>query len=311
MQKLVITVVTAAVFTSAAFAQNPPSGSATTQGSTSAQTGEAANASSNTQTAGAINGSANGANAAAVQSATLGAVLSKSIDAKKAKVGDEVTAKTMADATTSAGTKIPKNTKLVGHVTEAKAKSKGEAQSTLGFVFDKAVLKSGQEVPLHAVVQAVEAAPQPALNTGTEASSETPMTPSNMGSQGSMGSRSENGGLVGGAANTAANATNSAAGAVQSATNAAGAAANNAGQTVANSSGALTSTSTGVIGIKDLQLQQAANGSASAATGSGSGSVPVLTSTKGNVKLESGTQLVLKSSSASANAGVGASTSQQ
>jgi len=310
MQKLVITVVTAAVFTSAAFAQNPPSGSATTQGSTSAQTGEAANASSNTQTAGAINGSANGANAAAVQSATLGAVLSKSIDAKKAKVGDEVTAKTMADATTSAGTKIPKNTKLVGHVTEAKAKSKGEAQSTLGFVFDKAVLKSGQEVPLHAVVQAVEAAPQPALNTGTEASSETPMTPSNMGSQGSMGSRNENGGLVGGAANTAANATNSAAGAVQSATNAAGAAANNVGQTVANSSGALTSTSTGV-SIKDLQLQQAANGSASAATGSGSGSVPVLTSTKGNVKLESGTQLVLKSSSASANAGVGASTSQQ
>jgi len=45
---------------------------------------------------------------------------------------------------------IPKGAKLVGHVTQASARTKGESESALGIVFDKAILKNGQEIPLSA-----------------------------------------------------------------------------------------------------------------------------------------------------------------
>src|SRR4051812_22059565 len=124
MHRGVITIVAAAVLSTAAFAQT--SGTAT--GSANGTVDPAPNpsaAASTTQSASQSASVANqAANTSAAQSATLNATLSKSIDAKKAKQGDEVVAKTTQDTTTSAGTKIPKNTKLIGHITEVKAKAK-------------------------------------------------------------------------------------------------------------------------------------------------------------------------------------------
>ncbi len=62
--------------------------------------------------------------------------LAKSLDSKKLKEGDEVDAKLAADIQTGDAT-IPRGTKLIGHVTEAKARSKGDSESTLGIVFDR------------------------------------------------------------------------------------------------------------------------------------------------------------------------------
>jgi hypothetical protein len=62
----------------------------------------------------------------------------------------------------------------------------------------------------------------------------------------------------------------------------------------------LNANATGVVGMKDLQLQQTTGASAA-------GSAPSLVSNSGNVHLDSGTQLVLKSSSVSANADANAS----
>ena len=301
MNRFIITVLTAAVFSTAALAQTNSSvnGSANGTIDPSAKPGSAATAaqSATAEQSAAVNKPGMDASAAAVQSATLNAVLSKSIDTKKAKEGDQVLAKTTQDTTTSAGTKIPKNTKLIGHVTEVKAKAKGEANSSLGFVFDKAVLKGGQEVPLHAVIQAIAAAPQ--VPVGDMANSDTgmaaPAAP-NAGSSGSMGSRpAANGGVVGNAANTATGAANTAAGAVNNAAGAAGSAA----QAGINTGAMLNANATGVVGLKDVQLQQATGASAN-------GSVPSLTSSSSNVHLESGTQLVLKSSAVSASANEGA-----
>ena len=69
----------------------------------------------------------------------LQAELSKSLDAKKAKPGDEVTAKLTQDVKADGKVVMHKGSRLVGHVTEAQAKSKENAESKLGIVFDKAV----------------------------------------------------------------------------------------------------------------------------------------------------------------------------
>jgi hypothetical protein len=76
----------------------------------------------------------------------MNAVLTKSLDSRHAKPGDEVTAKLAQDVKCDGNVVLPKNCKLIGHVREAKAKEKGEAnaQSSLGVVFDHALLKSGR-----------------------------------------------------------------------------------------------------------------------------------------------------------------------
>jgi hypothetical protein len=54
--------------------------------------------------------------------------LTKSIDAKKVKPGDEVVARVTEDMKTNSGmVLVPKDTKVVGHVTEAQPRSKAGA----------------------------------------------------------------------------------------------------------------------------------------------------------------------------------------
>jgi hypothetical protein len=82
--------------------------------------------------------------------------LKSGLDSKKAKNGDAVNAQTSEAVKSSDGrTILPKGTKLIGHVAQATAKSKGDGQSALGIIFDKAILKDGGEVPLSAGIQAL------------------------------------------------------------------------------------------------------------------------------------------------------------
>jgi len=90
--------------------------------------------------------------AKAIQAASLNAELTKSIDTKKAKTGDEVAAKTTADAKLPDGTDLPKGTKLVGNVVEVSPKSKEQKNSHLVISLSHAVTKEGKEVPIHAAV---------------------------------------------------------------------------------------------------------------------------------------------------------------
>ena len=76
-------------------------------------------------------------------------LLTKSIDAKKVRVGEEVEAKVTQDLKTGDGELIiPKDTKVFGHVTEAQARNKQQKESQLGIAFDHAILKNGENVPL-------------------------------------------------------------------------------------------------------------------------------------------------------------------
>lgn len=90
----------------------------------------------------------------------LYAELSKTVDAKKAKAGDPVTAVLLADVLSHGKIVARRDSKLAGHVTEAQPHSKDTPESRLGFVFDKLILKGGQEIPLSAVLIALRPAPR-------------------------------------------------------------------------------------------------------------------------------------------------------
>src|SRR5258707_8467784 len=82
--------------------------------------------------------------------------LTKTIEAKKAKTGDEVVAKVTQDMKAASGeVLVPKDTKLVGHVTEAQPRSKEQKESQVGIAFDRAVMKNGSEVQLPMSIQAI------------------------------------------------------------------------------------------------------------------------------------------------------------
>jgi hypothetical protein len=276
----------------------------------SAQTSNSADANQNVKAGKKANANASGsasqnasagADAPSLPSGTkVPAVLDKSIDSRKVKQGDEVVAKTTQDVTSNGKVIIPKNSKLIGHVTEASSRANGETDSKLGIVFDKAVLRNGSSVPMQARIQALAA---PVVSAAGSMSDDT-MASTPMGSAGSSGSAAGSGsagggGLVGGTVAGATNTVGSTAGTVGST---AGGIGSTAGSTVNSTTGATTgavgrtatgtvsatnalnSTSTGVIGLKNLQLN---SDSANSTTGS------LITSTGKNVRLDSGSRLVL------------------
>jgi len=196
--------------------------------------------------------------------------LTKTIDAKKAKTGDEVEAKVTQDMKTNTGVVlVPKDTKVIGHVTEAQARHKSEKESDLGIAFNQAVLNN-QQVQLPMSIQAVIGQQKSAMNAGggpggspgAEAPSPAPSTQSSpMGGRSSMGSPGQ----------------------PQAPPNEAPAPENQG-----NSPGAprppITAKTQGVIGISNLTLSP----NSSSTQGS------VLSSEKNNVKLDSGTLLLLR-----------------
>ncbi len=108
------------------------------------------------------------ASASTVQATSVSAELSKKLDSKDAKVGDEVVAKTTAEARLSDGTKLPKGSRLVGHVTDVQAKSHDNHDSHLAFAFDHAVTKDGRQVPIQAMMRSISAPAPLAASSGTD-----------------------------------------------------------------------------------------------------------------------------------------------
>jgi hypothetical protein len=86
--------------------------------------------------------------------------LSKTLDAKKVKAGDPVTAQLLADVVAHGKIVARRDSKLIGHVTEAQPYTKENPESRLGFVFDKVILKGGQEVPVQSLLLAIRPAPK-------------------------------------------------------------------------------------------------------------------------------------------------------
>jgi hypothetical protein len=194
--------------------------------------------------------------------------LTKTIDAKKAKTGDPIVATVTMDMTTSTGeVLVPKDTKVMGHITEAQTRTKEQKESQLGIAFDRAVLKGG-EVSLPMSIQAVIAPPS---NNGNGGESDQGASAPPVG--GSAASPMS-GGRNGSAGQTQAGGTPPSA-------------LPSEGSGVSQGNGAhppINGNTQGVVGISNLKLEPGQ----SAAQGS------VLSSEKNNVKVESGTMLLLK-----------------
>jgi hypothetical protein len=252
----------------------------------------AAAQSAGTQAQGAASGAAaeNAASSSAALDAgtAVQATLTKPVDAKKAKPGDAVEAKVQSDVKSAGRVVVPKGSKLIGHVTQAKAREKGESESALGIAFDRAVLKNGQTIAFQGVIRGVAAAPQVSTSEADDmmASGEGPNYPSSAAGAGA--------GLAGAAGSTAtgvANGVGNAAGTVagnagsMASTDAAstlGAAGANVG---AASGGALGVNAAGIRGLPGLQIDAAASNSTNGT---------VIVSHNRNVHLDSGTQLMIQ-----------------
>ncbi|MGA8874331.1 MAG: hypothetical protein WCC25_03030 [Candidatus Korobacteraceae bacterium] len=92
--------------------------------------------------------------------------LVKTLDSRKVHEGDAVEAKLTGSITLPNGAKVPRGAKVLGHVTEAKARSKSDSQSSLGISFDKIAWQGGEDTPIHGVIQAVAPNPNDEITTG-------------------------------------------------------------------------------------------------------------------------------------------------
>jgi hypothetical protein len=102
-------------------------------------------------------GQASGTRTIQIQMVPANAELSKALDAKKAKQGDEVDAKLQDDVKGVKGgnaPELPRNTVLEGHIDQVQP-SESKSDSTLVVTFDKAKLKDGEELPIKATVLAI------------------------------------------------------------------------------------------------------------------------------------------------------------
>ena len=201
--------------------------------------------------------------------------LTKTIDAKKVKTGDEVEAKVTQDLTTGNGEVVlPKDTKVVGHVTEAQTRSKEQKESQIGIAFDHTVGKNRDTVQLPMSIQAIIA--PPSLNSDNHSvAGESAGLPASAQTPGGMSPGNSSGRSTGMGAGTPQQApSRSAADGQEPAST----------QTNTNVRQPITGNTQGVVGISNLQLGMSTN----PAQGS------VVSSEKSNVKLESGTFLLLR-----------------
>jgi biotin carboxyl carrier protein len=219
--------------------------------------------------------------------------LTKTLKANKLKPGDKVKAEVAQDVVSHGKVIIPIETELVGHVTEVNVRDGENAESRLGIVFDRILLKHYHDINFQAVVQAIA----PAVVKRSRVDQPSQMLPPSMvggGPRSMTTAPAGNSTANRGQANPSAS-SNVSAGAIgtfqapltvkQSPTT----------HTESGTSAAQLSTGPGgkplsigmpqgVTGIKGLSLS---------ATPSANTPGPVIVSNTDNVKLESGTQILL------------------
>ena len=199
--------------------------------------------------------------------------LTKTVDAKKVKNGDEVVVKVTQDLKSNSTGEVivPKDTKVIGHVTEAQARNKDQKSSEVAIAFDHAVMKDGGQVQLPMSIQAIIAPPRNNSNNSGSAGSPDGQVQGNANpNPGGSGANARPGGST-----QTSNTSPTPAG---------------SGPTEKQSSSTqalppITANTQGVLGIDgDLRL--------SAATNTGQGTV--VSSEKTNVKIPDGAMMLLR-----------------
>ena len=199
----------------------------------------------------------------------LPATLSKSLDSKKLKDGDPVVAQTTVPVQAQDGTVLPAGSKILGHVTQAQARSKGDAQSSLAITFDKVESKKGQAIPINGKLQALAPGVPSYGGPGSPPGFPGPNTGPAGGGAPTLGSGYPQGGTLGGHPIGSGTTAPTPAGQTPDDTNNPNPGANRS---------VLNSESKGAIGFHNLDMD--ANS--------------VLTTTGKELKLDSGTQMIIR-----------------
>jgi hypothetical protein len=195
-----------------------------------------------------------------VQAGTIPVELAKSLDAKKLKQGDPVEARVVSELRMGDGTVIPRGSKVTGHITKAEARAKGDAQSQLGISFDQIVLKDGKDLPLKSSIQAV--GPPPGFASVPQ---ENDQQVPGAAAPGPIGAGAPPAGLGAPQPNLPSNPS-------------AGTTSTQPSQNGQPAGAQITSQSTGVVGLHDLQLEPGS----------------ILASGGKDVKLDAGSQVLLR-----------------
>lgn len=199
--------------------------------------------------------------------------LTHSVDAKKSKAGDEVDAKVTQDMKAISGEVVlAKDTKVVGHITEAQPRTKDQKESQVGIAFDHAVMQDGSVENLPMSIQAVIAQRNPSTESDYPENGGTAPVPSAAGGGLPAPAPGRTGGMGNGAQQPGPESYPS-----------------GGSQPGGDSSGAsprrsITANTQGIVGIPNYVLSTPGD----AAQGS------VVTSEKNNVKLETGTLMLLR-----------------
>ena len=91
----------------------------------------------------------------------MSATLSRPVDSRRAKPGDDVTATLAQDVKANGQVVLHRGTTLIGRVTEAQPRvrhlmsGEAHADARLGILFERAVLTGGRQVAVNAMIQAV------------------------------------------------------------------------------------------------------------------------------------------------------------
>ncbi|MFN2530788.1 MAG: hypothetical protein ABR555_05795 [Pyrinomonadaceae bacterium] len=191
----------------------------------------------------------------------IAAQLQNTLDANKARVGDQVILKTMSTIKSEGQVVVNKGARLVGHITDVTQKSKTNAISHLTILFDR--LETGlSTVAITATIASVaQAQNQVAIDD------QSVFTSTDSSVSGRAGRSSGNGGLVGGVTNTVGGAV--------------GGATSTLGETV----GATTPTPNLTKGLGHIRISDSINTSAEGGS--------VLSLTGKNLHLEKGTRFNL------------------
>jgi hypothetical protein len=196
----------------------------------------------------------------------LAGQLQNALDVRRAHVGDQVVLKTTEAVKQNGHTVVNKGARLIGHVTDVQQRTKDNATSSIGLVFDR--LESGSlSTPITATITSITQA-----SAHTSASNDDLMNDTSASNTTTTSGGSSGGGLLGGVGNTVGST-------VGGVTNTVGGVVN----TTTQATGQVVSGTTNAVGhtVNGLHISQ--SGSASAEGGS------TLSLTGGNLRLEKNT----------------------
>jgi hypothetical protein len=247
--------------------------------------------------------------AQATEATHLSAELTRRVDTRHAKIGDKVFAKTTSKTQLANGIRLPRGTHLIGRVTSVQARSRANHTARLAFTFDRAVLRHGRTIPIHAVLTSISAPSAMAAANSMDDMNAGPMGAGGMAGGSAMaapapaGGGMVGGGMVGGALHSVGNVAGHGAAMAGNNIDAAGRmGAGMANATTASAMGNATVGEHAMSGLNGATVPVAHLPSVMMTSSSSSGTSGTLTSNRRNFSLESGTQMMMNVSASPSGA---------